>query len=96
MKKAPKHLKAPAKKLWARLLTDFQIDDSAGLALLEAACAAYQRCEEARELVRREGLTMTDRFGQTRQHPGVAIERDARAQMIAAFRALKLAPSEVN
>ncbi|MFA5323432.1 MAG: P27 family phage terminase small subunit [Smithella sp.] len=96
MKKAPKHLKAAAKRLWKKLLSDYHIDDSAGLALLEAACLAYQSSEEARGLVRREGLTITDRFGQTRPHPGVAIEHNARAQMIAAFRALKLAPSEVN
>jgi P27 family predicted phage terminase small subunit len=96
MKKAPKHLKTASKRLWEKLLSDYHIDDSAGLALLEAACFAYQRGEEARELVRREGLTVTDRFKQIRPHPGVAIERDSRAQMIAALRALKLAPSEVD
>jgi len=93
---APKHLKAPAKRLWNQLCADFCIDDSAGLALLEAACSSFQRCKEARELVEREGLTTADRFGQLRPHPGIAIERDARGQMIAAFRALKLAPSEVE
>lgn len=91
----PKHLRAPAKKMWDRLRADFDIDDSAGLALLEAACSAYQLSEDARELVRREGMTTVDRFGQTRSHPGVAIERDARSQMIAAFRALKLSPGEI-
>mgnify|MGYP001173876165 FL=1 len=96
MKKAPKHLKTAAKRMWERLQADFCIDDSAGLCLLEAACSAYQLSEDARELVRREGLTVTDRFGQARPHPGCAIERDARGQMIAAFRALKLSPEEVD
>ena len=91
---APKHLRAPARRMWDRLRADYNIDDSAGLSLLEAACSAFQRCEDARELVSREGMTTVDRFGQTRQHPAVAIERDARGQMIAALRALKLAPSE--
>lgn len=98
MKKAknapPSHLKAPAKKLWERLRADYCIDDAGGLALLAAACSSFQRSEEARELVGKEGLTTTDRFGQTRPHPGIAIEQNARGQMIAALRALKLSPSE--
>lgn len=98
MKKAknapPGHLRAPAKKLWERLRADYTIDDAGGLALLAAACSSFQRSEEARELIEKEGLTTTDRFGQTRPHPGIAIERDSRAQMISALRALKLAPGE--
>jgi len=98
MKKAknapPGHLRTPAKALWARLREDYCIDDAGGLALLEATCASYQRCEEARALIGKEGLTTVDRFGQTRAHPGIAIERDSRGQMISALRALKLAPTE--
>ena len=35
---------------------------------------------------------LTDRFGQKKAHPATSIERDARAQVIAAIRALRLAP----
>jgi P27 family predicted phage terminase small subunit len=92
IKQPPKHLRAAARRMWDRLCLDFCIDDSAGLYLLECACTAYQCSEDARRLVRREGLTVTDRFGQCRSHPGCAIERDARGQMISALRALKLSP----
>ena len=94
MKKPPKCLKAAAKKMWNRLLEDFQIDDSAGLSLLESACICYQRAEDARKQVQREGLTIKDRFEQIRPHPCCAIERDARAAMVAALRALKLQPGD--
>jgi P27 family predicted phage terminase small subunit len=81
--------------MWEQLLAEYHIDDSAGLSLLEAACSAYQRAEDARVLVRREGLTVKDRFDQWKAHPACAVERDARAQMISALRALKLTPEEI-
>jgi P27 family predicted phage terminase small subunit len=80
--------------MWEKLLNEYQIDDSAGLSLLEAACSSYQRAEDARVIVRREGLTVKDRFGQWKAHPACAVERDARAQMISALRALKLSPED--
>ena len=88
----PKHLQGAGRTMWHRLRGDYAIDDAAGLALLEAACAAYQRAEAARAQVDREGSTVPDRFGQMRAHPAVAIERDARSVMIRALRALKLSP----
>jgi P27 family predicted phage terminase small subunit len=88
----PKHLKADARHMWQRLRADYTIDDSCGLALLQAACEAYQRGQEARAAIDRDGATMPDRFGQIKAHPACAIERDARGQMISALRALRLAP----
>ena len=38
----------------------------------------------------RDGQTVEDRFGQAKPHPLLAAERDARAQMLAALRALDL------
>lgn len=90
----PKHLKGDAKAMWQRLRHDFQIDDAAGLALLQAACEAFQRAQEARVAIDADGAVLSDRFGQRKQHPAIATERDARGQMIAALRALRLAPEE--
>lgn len=96
MKKSdvPKHLKAGAAEMWKRLRADFVLDDAGALALLQAACEAFQRAQEARAEIDRDGVVLTDRFGQYKAHPAVAIERDARGQMIAALRALRLAPAE--
>lgn len=91
---APRHLTADGKRLWARMRADYQIDDSAGLALLQAACDAFGRAEEARKMISKDGAVLTDRFGQRKAHPACAIERDARAQFLAAIRALRLAPEE--
>lgn len=90
----PKHLKADARRMWQKLRTDYVLDDGAGLALLQAACESYQRAQEARAAIDKDGAVLADRFGQRKAHPGCAIERDARGQMIAALRALRLAPEE--
>ena len=89
---APKHLSAEARKLWSQLRSDYAIDDSAGLALLRAACEASDRAQQARKLIDADGMVSTDRFGQRKPHPAVAIERDSRTQLLAALRALRLSP----
>ena len=91
-KTPPKHLSAEARKLWGELRNDYGIDDSAGLALLRAACEAHDRAQQARKMIDADGMVSTDRFGQRKPHPAVQIERDARTQLMAALRALKLAP----
>ena len=90
----PKHLKTDARRMFQRLSADYVISDAAGLALLQAACEAFQRTQEARAVIDEAGAVLVDRFGQAKAHPACAIERDARGQMIAALRALRLAPDE--
>lgn len=90
--KPPAHLAATGKRIWTSVQAEFTVDDAAGLALLRAACEAADRADQARRRIAREGAVVKDRFGQLKAHPSVAIERDARAAMIAAFRALHLSP----
>jgi phage terminase small subunit len=52
---APKFLEAEEKALWARLTSEFDIADAAGLALLETACVALMRSRHCREAIRRDG-----------------------------------------
>ena len=90
----PRHLGAEAKRLWRELLDEFVLDDAAGLALLQTAVEAWERAQDARKTLKREGVIITDRFGQLKAHPAGAIERDARGQFMAAMRALKLEPGD--
>jgi hypothetical protein len=60
------------------------------LLLLETGMRAFDRCEAARALLDRDGVVVTDRWGQSKQHPAAAVERDARAGLLAALRALCL------
>lgn len=87
---APDYLSAPAQAFYNGLRAEYSISDAGGLALLEAASAAYMRAHEARALIERDGPLVTDRHGQLVPHPAVRMEHAARAQMLAAIRALRL------
>jgi phage terminase small subunit len=86
----PDHLSTPARRLWLQLITDFVVEDAAGRVLLTEALVAWDRCEQARALIEKEGSIVRDRFGQPIPHPGVKIERDSRAQFLAALKQLNL------
>lgn len=88
----PRHLKAGARLMYQQLQADFDVSDAAGKALLLAAAEARQRCDQAREAIAKGGGVCVDRFGQEKTSPWIAIERDSRASMVSALRALKLAP----
>ena len=58
--------------------------------LLTLAAEAWDRGQEARQILDAEGITTVDRFGQARAHPAVAIERDARLASARLMRELDL------
>lgn len=89
-KSPPKGLSTESKALWKRLASEYSIDDDAGLLLLQTAMEARDRMRGAQEAIARDGMTIADRFGQRKAHPLLPAERDARAQMLAALRALNL------
>jgi len=80
--KAPQGLSKAALSWWERLLTEYDIRVAAGAVLLEQALRSFDRAEEARRLVDKEGAVIKDRFGQTRQHPACQVERDNRAAVV--------------
>jgi P27 family predicted phage terminase small subunit len=88
--RAPTSLSIEAKKLWRRIQEGYDITDEAGLLLLQTAFEAFDRMREAQNLIKTEGMTTRDRFGQAKSHPAATIERDSRAGMLAALRALNL------
>lgn len=87
---APKHLTAAARKWWDSLMLENDIADQAGLLLLQSCCEAFDRMREAQAAIKADGLTFKDRFGQLKVHPATVTERDSRAAMLAALKALNL------
>jgi phage terminase small subunit len=57
--------------------------------LLQAACEAWDRLQEAREVLRQEGTYVEGRYG-PRAHPAVAVERDSRVAFARLLRELDL------
>ena len=95
MKNAPKHLSSEAKKTWQKLSDEFNIDDNAGLLLLQTAMEAFDRMRQAQAQIRADGMTISDRFGQPKPHPLLITERDARSALLAALKALRLDPTVI-
>jgi phage terminase small subunit len=58
--------------------------------LLEAACSAWDRMVQAREIVAELGLTFVDKGGDPRARPEIAIERDSRTSFLRTLRELDL------
>ncbi len=88
--KPPASLAPEARRMWAQLQCEYGITDEGGLIILTAACEAFMRMREAQQLIKEEGLTFENRFGQRKPHPAVIIERDCRGQMLAALKQLNL------
>lgn len=65
--------------------------DSAGEMVLRTALEAFDRLNEARAIVQREGMIVTTaKSGAKHQHPAMQIEREARTQLLAAWKQLGL------
>jgi hypothetical protein len=86
---APKHLK-PATRRWVRQVLNDWVLEEHHRKLLIAAGATWDRGEEARLIVDREGQTYQDRFGQPRMRPEVLVERDCKALFAKLLRELDL------
>lgn len=86
----PKNLSSEAKSIWRRLVAAYGIDDEGGFEILRTGLEAHDRMRGAHAQIEREGMTFTDRFGQSKAHPLLSVERDARAQYLASLKALNL------
>jgi P27 family predicted phage terminase small subunit len=85
----PAGLSTEAKGWWRRIVGEWELDD-AGFLLLESALECFDRMRQAQELLAKDGLVIQDRFGQSKSHPAATIERDSKAGMLRALRALNL------
>ena len=86
----PDHLEPPEAALWAKVVSQFHFSDAASLSLLQAAMEGHQRARRCREIIDRDGEAVADRFGQTKAHPLLHAERDAKTAFYAGLRHLNL------
>jgi phage terminase small subunit len=74
----PAHLSKKMKEFWRGVFELKNLQPFQTL-ILKEACEAFDRAEQSRRILKREGLTYEDRFKQPRSRPEVAIERDSKA-----------------
>jgi P27 family predicted phage terminase small subunit len=87
--KPPAHLSKSTKVWWRSVIIDYALEPH-HLRLLQAACEAWDRLQQARELLARDGLVVEGREGGMRPHPAAAIERDSRIAFARLVRELDL------
>ena len=88
--KPPVHFTSETKRIWQEIIDEYAIDDAAGLRILRVALEAFDRAQAARATIDKDGMTVKDKFGQTKPHPLLPIERDSRAAFLAGLKALNL------
>ena len=86
---APAHLADETREWWVAVATEYQLE-SHHRRLLTLACESWDRGVQAREALAANGTTYTDRWGQPRARPEVAMERDARIGFARLVRELAL------
>ena len=85
----PDHLSKQASAWWLSVVADYDLEGH-HLRLLQAACEAWDRCQQAREAVAEHGLTYRSANGDLKSNPAVAIERDSRTLFARLVRELDL------
>jgi len=73
-----------------RLVREFDITDPGGEALLRTFASAFSLEIDCQQQIEKDGLTFKDRFEQIKSHPLLTILNNARAQKMAALKALNL------
>ena len=90
---APADLSDESRSLWLAVTAGWALDRPGEL-ILQSACEALDRMRDCQRTLRDEGLTTADRFGQTRAHPLLAVERDSRNAVLKALKQLGLKGDE--
>ena len=92
---APGGLSPEAKKWWKKIVSQWELEDHS-LLLLESLLSSFDRMREAQDLLKRDGITVTDRFNQEKPHPATVIENNAKATMLNYMKALNLSLEPLN
>jgi phage terminase small subunit len=85
----PAHLQPTTAQWFNEVIAAYQLETH-HVRLLQMACESWDRCQQAREVLDRDGLTFTDRLGNPRARAECAVERDSRIAFSRLLRELDL------
>lgn len=94
-KTAPDHLSPSAREWFDTIVKQCPTEEHHRRLILLAA-QAWDKAEEARKILEKEGIIYHDRFGAPRPHPAVAIERNAQIAFLRMVRALNFNSEEIK
>jgi hypothetical protein len=92
-KTPPAHLSQASRAWWARVHTDFELDDHQSK-MVQHAAEALDRAELARVVLAEHGLSYDDRFGAPHARPEVRVLREAVETFARLCKLLKIDPPE--
>lgn len=86
----PDHLSAEAREWWQKIVTGWELDESA-LLILRQALESFDRLVEVQKQIREDGLTVRNyKTGATSAHPLLRVEKESRNLLLRAWRQLGL------
>jgi phage terminase small subunit len=88
--KMPSGLCAAAERLWHDTVKRWEVDDSAALSHLAAACRSLSRLRKLERLLEVEGSLIRNRFGQQVRHPAHVVAMAEARNFREAMAALQL------
>lgn len=88
-RRAPEHLRVSTRAWWRAVVASYELAEH-HRRILTLAGEAFDRAVEAREALAEHGPYFTDRFGQPKAHPALAVERDSRLAFARLLRELNL------
>ena len=83
-------LSTEAKKLYDEIKSSYDIQDEAGLLLLQTSMESFDLMRKAQSAIDKDGLLIKDRFEQLKSHPATVTLRDAKSSMLMALKSLNL------
>jgi phage terminase small subunit len=88
-KAPPAHLAKPTAAWWKAVVADYELEPH-HVRLLTLAAEAFDRGEQARRAIARDGAYFNNRFGDRKPHPALGVERDSRLAFARLLRELDL------
>jgi P27 family predicted phage terminase small subunit len=89
MKNAPQHLQ-PETRAWFDAVVETYTLEPHHVRLLQLAAEAWDRAQEARAAIAKDGITVYGREGGMKTHPAVAVERDSANRFATLLKQLNL------
>ena len=87
--KPPSYLKAATRDWFQHVLAEYSLEQH-HFRLLVLAAEAWDRGQEARQAIKRNGITYVDRFGAPRKRPEISVEAESRIAFARILRELDL------
>lgn len=97
-RRAPGYLRPATRRWWAMVCSEWTLEEH-HVRLLTLAASAWDRAEQAREVIDRDGLVVQTRYSGPKRHPCIAIESESRIAFARLLRELDLdvdPPSEAS